>query len=113
MIAKREIIFAMVTGEISNKSLRCQLCQYVDVCLTEVDEIIRKGVDGWLEPFVAWVLGLKKYIPDGFKPKKRAVIAKQRQYILGLNYDFVTDKTLHGTKKKIKYKPVRGDNDVL
>jgi len=108
MIIRREIIFAMVTSDISNTTLKHRLCQYVDVCLMEVDEIIRKGVDGWLEPYIAWVLDLKKYIPDGFKPKKRAVIAKPRQFILGLNFDHVTSRTLHGTKKKIKYKPVRG-----
>ena len=77
MISRKEIIFAMCMEDITNNTLRYELCKYINVCQVEVDDIITNGVDGYLEKFVAWVLNLKKFIPRGWIPEQRVVTPKR------------------------------------
>lgn len=63
----------MCAEEITNNILRYEMCKYINVCQVEVDDIISNGVDGSLEKFVAWVLNLKKFIPEGWRPEQRVV----------------------------------------
>tara|TARA_R110000822_G_scaffold19866_2_gene64443 strand:+ start:218 stop:766 length:549 start_codon:yes stop_codon:yes gene_type:complete len=101
MISRKEIIFAMCTGDISNNTLRHNLCKYVNVCQVEVDNIISNGVDGYLEKFVAWVLNLKKFIPKGWKPEIINVKIIPRQIVMGA-YDRVNQD--HKLRKKVQFK---------
>ena len=77
MISRKEIIFAMCMEDITNNTLRYELCKYINVCQVEVDDIITNGVDGYLEKFVAWVLNLKKFIPKGWIPEQIIVTPKR------------------------------------
>jgi len=70
-MTRKEIIMVMGTSQMSNLTLFHELYDYVEVCLVEVNDMIRKGITGPLEKYVAWVLGLKKYIPAGWKPSIR------------------------------------------
>lgn len=91
MITRHEIIMSMGTMDMRNTALKNELLKYVNICLAEVDEIIRAGVDGWLAPFIAFVLKMKKHIPDGFNPPLRRIVTKPKQLIL--------DGVYHGTKR--------------
>lgn len=83
-MTRKEIIMVMGTADISNRTLLHKLNQYVDVCMVEVDEMIRCGIEGPLEKFVAWILRLKKYIPTGWHPTKIIRAQKQQQLSLPL-----------------------------
>jgi len=61
MITSREIQFAMC--EMSAKTFEHELFKYIDICETEVLDFILHGVSDAREKVVAFVLGLKKYIP--------------------------------------------------
>lgn len=69
-MTRKEIVMNMGCSDMSNKNLLHELRKYKDICMVEVDKIILKGIDGPLEKFVAWILGIKKYIPDGWKPDR-------------------------------------------
>jgi len=82
MIPRREILMALGTSDMRHTALKNELCKYVNVCQAEVNEIISKGVTEafeWLEPYVALILGLKKYIPEGFNPAVKKPVIKPRQ----------------------------------
>lgn len=81
MITRKEIIFSMGTSNMSYRALKIELCKYMDVCMVEVQDMIKYGVNGVLEPLVAWVLGLKKHIPKGFVPELRIVEVKFKQLV--------------------------------
>ena len=81
MISSTEIIFAMSTDDMSNKTLHNRISKYKDICKSDVDEIIRIGVVGYLKPYgrlVAWLLNLKKYVPAGYAPRERVIPVKER-----------------------------------
>lgn len=63
------------------KQLEHELFKYIDICQTEVLEFILHGVEGAREKLVAWILGLKKYFPEGWKPALRVHISKLRRVL--------------------------------
>lgn len=82
MIPRSQIVMALGTSDMRSTAFKNELLKYVTVCQAEVDEIISKGVTKaleWLEPFVALVLDLKKYIPPGFNPPRKKQIIKPQQ----------------------------------
>jgi len=90
MISRTEIIFAMVTCDISDKTLFHQISKYKKICKSDVDEIIRIGVVGYLKPygrFVAWVLKLNKYLPKDWKPMEIVREVTPRQIVMGWGND--------------------------
>lgn len=73
MITRTPIIFAMGTADMSNTTLYHEISKYKDICMADVTEIIRIGTKGYLERYervVAWILGLKRFFPKGWKPTR-------------------------------------------
>jgi hypothetical protein len=100
----------MCAEDITNKTLRYELCKYINVCQVEVDDIITNGVKGYLEKFVAWVLNLKKFIPEGWIPKKIERKITPQQTFMYFNYDRVNQDHVKGEahqnkkRKKAQFK---------
>lgn len=64
-----EIIYAMGNSGLTSKQLEIALRPYIDkITYEEVCNFVIDGVYDFKERIVAFVLGLKKYIPDGWKP---------------------------------------------
>lgn len=73
MITRKEIIFKMSLDEIPFSTLYHELNKYVIISRYEVNTIIDKGVDDpEIKGLVAYILGMKEHMPDGFKPKTRS-----------------------------------------
>lgn len=81
MINRKPIVFAMGVSDMSNTTLYHEISKYKDICMADVDEIIDRGVYGYLidryERVVAWILGLKRFFPKGWIPTLRVVRVKE------------------------------------
>jgi hypothetical protein len=79
MIPKKEIIFAMSLNEIPFSTLYNEALKYCETSKYEISEIIDKGCNSpEMTKIVAYILGMKSYIPTGFKPKTREEIIQNK-----------------------------------
>lgn len=84
MISRKYIITAMVVEDMSDISLYNKISEYKNICMADVTAIINDGIKGYLEDYervVAYILGLKKYFPEGWKPVLRVHISKLRRIL--------------------------------
>lgn len=71
-----QVKFAMC--EMGHKTFRHALNEYIPVHRFLINDFIRHGVKGKFVKYVAWVLGLKKFIPNGWRPVKREIRVKEK-----------------------------------
>jgi len=96
MIPRKQIIFAMGSGDISDRALFHMLSKYVTVCMSEIEDIIKHGIKGWLRPYVAFVLRIRDHIPKGFNPPLKVIKFKVKDLPRQLTFDHLTRPGVKG-----------------
>lgn len=100
MIARKPIIFAMVTSDMRSTALYHEILKYKDICMADVNEIIRIGTHGYLERYeriIAYILDLKRFIPEGWKPTLRVIRMRETNDLpVQLNLDITRPVTKRG-----------------
>lgn len=108
MITSKEIQYAML--EMDYREFTRKLNQFIDVQKLNINvrDIVTEGVKGWLKPYVAWVLNLKRHIPDGWKPTQRVIKPPKNRTIP--KDTFVKGEVLKG-EKHFNYRNGRSYDD--
>lgn len=98
-----ELIHATGNADMTAKQLQHAMSFYVNVTYKQVRDYILDGVSGYHAKVIAFILGLKKYFPEGWKPEEIKIRATPRQLVMGVTHDITRPDTLTG-KEHPNYK---------
>jgi len=99
MISRKEVIMAMSLSEMRPRTLCEELNKYLPTENNDVQKFISDGVnDDNIEKHIAWILGLNKLIPVGWKPTNKVITPK-------INFWKKKPKKNEGGKRASKWNP--------
>lgn len=68
ILPSNKIILAMGMSEMTHQSLRHEIMRYINVSEAYVQNVIINGASGSIANLVAFLLGIKNHIPEGYDP---------------------------------------------